>query len=100
MLLLDIGLPGPDGLDVLRAVLGEIPDLRVVMLTGIADLESVRAAFAAGACAYLTKPFTADDLRGVVDHVLGAGGGDGGRPWRLATSASDAQALAGLTRSS
>lgn len=101
LLLLDIRLPGVDGLEVLRAARVEVPDLRVVMLTGVADLEEVRAAFAAGACAYLTKPFTSADLRGVVEHVLGSGGGGGGgRPWRIGASASDAEALAGLTRSS
>lgn len=86
LLLLDIRLPGVDGLEVLRAARVEAPDLRVVMLTGIADLEEVQAAFAAGACAYLTKPFSAADLRGVVEHVLGPGGGDGGRPWRIAAT--------------
>jgi DNA-binding NarL/FixJ family response regulator len=59
VVLLDIRLPGKDGIQVARALCRDLPEARVIMLTSY-NLETyVRACFAIGVCGYLLK--TADD---------------------------------------
>ncbi|HEU0104197.1 MAG TPA: response regulator [Mycobacteriales bacterium] len=58
LVLLDVGLPGMDGLDVLRAVRARGLPVDVIMVTGVRDLEVVRSAVSGGAVQYLLKPFT------------------------------------------
>lgn len=55
--LLDIQMPGMDGLETLKKLLAINPRLGVVMVTGVADDDKVRAAIAAGAYNYVLKPF-------------------------------------------
>jgi len=67
VVLLDVMMPGLDGVEVCRA-LSAAPDApRIVMLTGLSDADSRRAAVEAGASGYLVKPFSAVDLYEVVD---------------------------------
>ena len=58
LVLLDVGLPGMSGLDVLRAVRARALPVDVIMVTGVRDLEVVRSAVSGGAVQYLLKPFT------------------------------------------
>jgi two-component system, NtrC family, response regulator AtoC len=61
--LLDIVMPGTDGLEVLKQIKAVQPDCQVIMLTA---LNTARAAFAAkgtGAFDYITKPFDVEELR-------------------------------------
>ncbi|MCM6763367.1 response regulator [Rathayibacter sp. ZW T2_19] len=70
VVLLDFHLPGFSGLDVLRAVratAGPQPDF--IAVTAVRDVESVRAARAAGVHHYLVKPFSATALRNRLDEV-------------------------------
>jgi DNA-binding response OmpR family regulator len=60
-LLLDIRMPDISGLDILQLAKSRYPHLKVVMVTGISDEETMRAAFRLGASDYITKPFGADD---------------------------------------
>lgn len=62
VMLLDIRLPGIDGLTLARRVQQTHPDLALVMITGRADVDSVISAMQAGAVDYVTKPFGADAL--------------------------------------
>lgn len=57
LVLLDNFLPGESGLRLLRDI-----DVDAIMLTAVADVPTVRAAFAAGALNYLVKPFDEEDL--------------------------------------
>jgi CheY-like chemotaxis protein len=74
VVLLDVMMPGVDGVEVCRRLTSNGLRTRVVMLTARADEESRRAAAEAGASAYLVKPFSAVDLFRVVDegHPRGA----------------------------
>ncbi|WP_256796417.1 response regulator transcription factor [Terrabacter sp. Ter38] len=58
VLLLDLGLPDIDGVDLARQVRAEHPTLLIVMLTARTDEIEVIAGLEAGADDYLTKPFT------------------------------------------
>jgi two-component system chemotaxis response regulator CheY len=63
-LVLDVMMPGRDGLDVLRQIrqdptMGPLP---IVVLTARADIAVEEEARAAGATAFLSKPFDIDDL--------------------------------------
>jgi DNA-binding response OmpR family regulator len=67
--LLDINLPGRNGMDLLKDIRGAYPETRVVMITGYVSVDRAVTAMKLGAYDYLTKPFSPDRLR----EVLGAG---------------------------
>ena len=57
LLLLDLGLPDIDGLDVLRELHSTMKSLPVIILSARADEGDIAAGYAGGACEYITKPF-------------------------------------------
>jgi len=69
---LDVGLPGATGIEVLRDVRSARPELPVIMLTGYDDRQSRRKCLEAGATAFLAKPLVLADLRAEVERALGA----------------------------
>jgi DNA-binding NarL/FixJ family response regulator len=69
MVLIDVSLPGMDGVEVLTRLRALRPELVGVMLTGHADSQHVHAALAAGARAYLVKR-DAYDLPDLVRRVM------------------------------
>jgi DNA-binding response OmpR family regulator len=62
IVLLDVGLPELDGLEVCRLLRKRSPNTRVVMLTGRSTAEDELHGVAAGADAYLRKPFSPLEL--------------------------------------
>ena len=62
LLILDLNLPGMDGLDLLRAVRAEHPELRVLILSARAELSDRVTGLDLGADDYLTKPFALEEL--------------------------------------
>ena len=70
ILLLDLRMPGLDGLDVLARLKQELPALPVVMLTGHKDVKTAVRATQLGAFDYLTKPFVNDEVVAVVRRAL------------------------------
>ena len=69
VVLLDLRLPGTNGLEVLREIKRRRPDTVVVMMTGFATVQSAVQAMKSGAYDYVTKPFNFDELRLVLDRV-------------------------------
>jgi DNA-binding NtrC family response regulator len=70
IILLDILMPGSDGLEILKRIKAIDPEGQVIMLTA---LNTARTAFTAketGAFDYVTKPFDVDALRLRVEHAL------------------------------
>src|SRR5438270_4054165 len=69
--LLDVGMPGMSGLEVCRNIRQspETSDTAVVILTASNEPEHREAALAAGALAYLTKPFSPLQLLQLVEQV-------------------------------
>jgi len=72
VVLLDIGLPGMDGIHVCRSIVEQYPNTRVVMLTMHDDPQLLLEALRAGACSYVLK---AADAQSVVSAVRAAAKG-------------------------
>jgi DNA-binding response OmpR family regulator len=62
LVLLDIGMPGMDGTEVMRQIRELYSSLPVVILTGNREAETVKKMAALGACEYLTKPIQLETL--------------------------------------
>lgn len=62
LVVLDVMLPGKDGLAVLHAIRAEKPELPVVMLSARAAVDDRVAGLDGGATDYVTKPFSFDEL--------------------------------------
>ncbi len=69
IILLDLQLPGMDGLGLLAKLKKELPDIEVVMITGYADVSSAVEAMKLGARDYIKKPFVPEELAVVVEKV-------------------------------
>jgi CheY-like chemotaxis protein len=72
MMVLDYKMPGLTGFEVFAQARALHPDLAVVLVTGHGTPQIVEEANRLGFAAILLKPFTADELRGTVEKVLGA----------------------------
>jgi two-component system response regulator AtoC len=70
LVLCDLMLPEPSGLDLLRALRARRPGLPVVMITGYATAETAVQAAQAGAAGFLAKPFDEGELLSLVRHTL------------------------------
>lgn len=93
-LLVDVGLPGMSGHDVLRRLRQDHDPLPTIMITGAGEIAMAVDAMKAGASDFISKPVTPDDLlasvRQALDQSVDAGRRDAAR--RLA-----AEQIAGLT---
>ncbi len=70
LVLLDIGLPDTDGLTLLPQLVEKDPDLAVVMLTGVADLQVALDCMRKGATDYISKPAGLDQIFHVTRKAL------------------------------
>jgi len=72
LLLLDLGLPRRDGLEVLTDIRAQIPELKVLILSASDDREKVYRAICNGAAGYLLKSADPDDIiSGIRDVITG-----------------------------
>ncbi len=69
LLLLDLGLPDIDGLDVLQELRSRGLKLPVIILSARADDRDIAAGYDRGASEYITKPFKFTDLISKIDEV-------------------------------
>ena len=70
VILLDIRLPGIDGLVTLREIKKTRPDTTVIMLTAMDNEELVKEAMANGSFAFMRKPFEIKELLSIVQKSL------------------------------
>ncbi|MFZ2039449.1 MAG: sigma-54 dependent transcriptional regulator [Desulfobacterales bacterium] len=70
LVLLDIGLPGMNGIEALRQIKAQHPDVLVIMVTAFEDLQTVVTAMKLGAQDYVTKPLHMDTLEVTVANAL------------------------------
>jgi FixJ family two-component response regulator len=69
-LVLDISLPGLNGLDLQKRVIAERPELQIIFITGHGDVPKTVQAMKAGAVEFLTKPFPDDALLDAIRQAL------------------------------
>ena len=70
VVILDIMMPKMDGIEVLQRVKESHPDLEVIMITGLSQVETAVKSMKLGAFDYITKPFDPDELKLVVERAL------------------------------
>jgi two-component system, NtrC family, response regulator AtoC len=70
VVLLDIMMPGTDGLAVLKQIKSVHSECQVIMLTGLNTARTAFVAKGTGAFDYVTKPFDVEELRMRVEHAL------------------------------
>jgi len=69
--ILDLRLPGKDGIEVLREAREKSPQLKGIIITAYPSLETAIEAMKEGAIDYLPKPFDLNDLEKLVRETLG-----------------------------
>lgn len=62
LVLLDIRMPGIDGVEVMHEIRKYHPDTRIIIITGYGSLDSAIEAIRSGAQDYMLKPYTTDDI--------------------------------------
>ncbi|MFN2560101.1 MAG: response regulator transcription factor [Jatrophihabitans sp.] len=87
LVVLDLMLPGVDGLEVCRRVRADYPEVAVVMLTALAEPDDRIAGLEVGADDYVTKPFSPRELVLRVDSVLRRIAGSASAPTRTVLTA-------------
>ena len=70
LLLLDIWLPGMDGIEVLKTVKANHPDIEVLIMSGHGTIDTAVKATKLGAYDFIEKPFSLDHLTQSVESVL------------------------------
>ena len=69
--LLDLKLPGAGGLEALHQIKARRPDAVIVVVTGYGTVQSAVQAMKNGAYDYMTKPFSMEELRLLLERVAG-----------------------------
>jgi len=70
IILLDIKMPNMDGIQFLEQLRDKKPDVPVLIITGYPSIPNAAAAMRLGACDYVSKPFTCEEITSAVQRVL------------------------------
>jgi DNA-binding NtrC family response regulator len=70
IVLLDLRLPGVNGLEALKTIKSRQPNAVVIVMTGFATVSSAVQAMKYGAFDYISKPFTLDELRVMLERGI------------------------------
>jgi DNA-binding response OmpR family regulator len=70
LVLLDLKMPGMDGMEVLHWISENRPDVRVVIITAHGTIDSAVEAMKHGAVDYLQKPFAPADIREIMARIM------------------------------
>jgi len=73
IVIMDINLPGMNGVECVCKLAESMPDVQILMLTVFNDTETIFQALRAGAVGYLTKPVRAAQLLSAVHDIVGGG---------------------------
>jgi FixJ family two-component response regulator len=69
-LVLDVNLPGLNGLDLQKQIASDRADMPIIFISGYGDVPSTVRAMKAGAVEFLTKPFSEDVLLNAIQQAL------------------------------
>lgn len=70
IVLLDMKIPGMDGLEILKHIKANDPDCKVLVMTAYGELGMIQEAMDVGAIAYVAKPFDIMELRDQINRLL------------------------------
>jgi DNA-binding response OmpR family regulator len=70
IMLLDLRMPGTDGMEVLRRVSRERPEIKVIIITAYGSIDLAVEAMKLGAVDFLQKPFEVSQVREMVRRIL------------------------------
>ncbi|QNV55030.1 response regulator [Paenibacillus polymyxa] len=70
LVLLDMKIPGMDGLEILKHLKTMNPDIKVIMMTAYGELDMIKEATELGALMHFTKLFDIDEMRIAVNKQL------------------------------
>lgn len=70
LVLLDMKIPGMDGLEILKHIKQMDESIKVIMMTAYGELDMIKEASDLGALMHFTKPFDIDELRIAVNNEL------------------------------
>jgi two-component system response regulator (stage 0 sporulation protein F) len=70
LVLLDMKIPGMDGLEILKHIKQMNESIKVIMMTAYGELDMIKEASDLGAIMHFTKPFDIDELRIAVNNEL------------------------------
>jgi DNA-binding response OmpR family regulator len=70
LVITDLKMPGISGMEALKKIKHDDPDIGIIMITGYSTAETAVEAMKLGAFDYLPKPFTPDELMAAVSHAL------------------------------
>jgi DNA-binding NtrC family response regulator len=70
LLLLDLCMPGIDGMEVLEKLSKDRPDIRIIMITAHGTIDTALDAMKLGAVDFIQKPFTPQEIRDLVSKVI------------------------------
>jgi len=69
VVILDVKIPGMDGLEILKSIKKFNPAIAVLMLTGHGDMESVETGLKSGATEYIMKPIEIGELTSKIEKA-------------------------------
>lgn len=69
LVLLDVNLPDTEGIDLITQIQGILPEIKIVVMTGENTREKELQARQYNIFYYLVKPFSLDELRGLLFHI-------------------------------
>lgn len=75
ILVTDLKMSGPDGMEVLRQAKQLRPDIKAIVITGFATTETAREAMQSGAVLFLPKPFKMSQLKELIVELVGGDSG-------------------------
>jgi DNA-binding NtrC family response regulator len=70
LLVTDLKMSGPDGMEVLREAKQTLPDIKPVVITGFATRDTADEAMRSGAVAFIAKPFKISHLRDLLQRLM------------------------------
>lgn len=73
LVLLDMKIPGMDGLEILKKIKEINVSIKVIMMTAYGELDMIKEATDLGALMHFTKPFDIDELRSAVNAQMTEG---------------------------